>query len=122
MHQKRNDQKKENSNRSNPSRRHISGSKRSDAGLKAAPRTLDVFLGGCGLETTPNDISDYCSKYKVTPKNCESIHSRSGHHKCYRITVASEDRDTLLDAQFWPVGIFVGKFYRRKAQAPNHND
>ena len=96
------------------SRRNISGKRTSEVGLQAAPRILDVFLGGCALDTTPQHIMDYCKKYDINPKECEFLTSKSKHHKCYKISVFSIDRDTLLDADFWPIGTFVGKYYKPK--------
>ena len=95
-------------------RNNISGKRSSDAGLQTAPRILDVFLCGCGLNTTETNIMEYCKKYDVPPIKCDSLESKSDHHKCYKISVSAEYRDKLLDAEFWPRGIFVGKFYKPK--------
>ena len=113
--QRRGDAANANQNRQYTSRRNISGKRTSDVRLRAAPRILDVFLGGCGLDTTPEIIMDYCKKYDIELTKCESVASKSEHHKCFKVSVSAENRDALLDGEFWPVGTFVGKFYKRKA-------
>ena len=96
-------------------RRHISGKRDSDAGFKTVQRTLDIFLGGCGLDTQESIIMDYCKKYGVEPLKCEQLQTKSEHHKCYKISVNADDRPTLLNAEFWPKGSFVNKFYKTRS-------
>lgn len=45
---------------------------------------------------------------------CTSVNTASGSHCSFKVTVNANERDKLLDADFWPVGIMVKKFINLK--------
>ena len=96
-------------------RGNISGTRTTAAGLSTVPRILDVFLGGCSLDTDSNDIIEYCKAGNIEPRKCESLPSRSEWYKCFKISVLAQDREKLLESDFWPSGSFVGKYYKPKS-------
>ena len=93
---------------------NISGTKKNSNGLSSGLRILDLFVGGCGLNTTEGDLTKYCSENNITVKKCEMLDSRSEWTKSFKISVDASIRDKLLEAEFWPTGIFVRKFFRPK--------
>ena len=102
-------------------RGNIAGTRQSAGGLSTAPKILDVFLGGCGQDTDPNAILEYCRREGVEPKKCEPLQTRSDFRKSYKISVLATDRDKLLDAEFWPQGFYVGKYYRPRSVINNES-
>ena len=76
---------------------------------------LDVFVGGCSLESTELSISDYATNKGVHFIKCASLPSRSEWFKCFKISVIPANRDKLLEANFWPEGIVVGKYFRPRS-------
>ena len=97
------------------SRRNIVGRATGADTFSTAPRVLDVFVGGCGLQSTDKDIFDYVKKKGINCLKCITLESKSEWRKCYKVSVNSDDRDTLLDADYWPKGIYVGKFFKPKS-------
>ena len=99
------------------SRRNIAGRATGSVSFSTAPRVLDVFVGGCGLESTEKDIFDYVQKKGVNCLKCTTLESKSEWRKCYKVSVNADDRDALLDAEYWPKGIHVGKFFKPKSSS-----
>ena len=96
-----------------PRRVNINGTRAAvSSGLTSGLRILDIFVGGCGLQTSADEISNYCRDNDVIVKKCESIETKSEWYKSYKISIDASIRDKLLDAEFWPEGIFVRKFFR----------
>ena len=101
-------------------RRHrpaVVGTARNAGGLAGAPprdRNFDLFVGGCSLASTEAEIRDHCLQKGVTVDNILSLETRAPWYKAFKITLAAEDRDKLLDPELWPVGVFVRKFFRAK--------
>ena len=94
-----------------PRRAPLRGTRTESAGLVAAVRTLDVFVSGCGLDTTEDCISAYCRNNGVAVNKCESLPTRSRWCKCFKINVNSVDRDRLMSPELWPEGIVIKKFF-----------
>ena len=92
----------------------ISGTKPVGNGLSSDTRILDIFVGGCGLDTTEDDIFKYCNDNGVNLKKCELLQSKSEWYKSFKVSVIADNRDELLKSEFWPKGIFVRKFFRPK--------
>ena len=103
-------------NQQGPSSRrsNIAGEGLAVPGLSTGQRVLDIFVGGCSVDSTMATISDYVSNKGVPPLKCTDLASRSEWHKCYKLSVNAENRDKLLDPNFWPTGIFVNKYFRPK--------
>ena len=89
------------------------------SGFQSADRVLDVFVGGCGLDSDSDQIKSYCVSLGICVKNCVNLDSRSEWSKSFKISVNLPDRDKLLDPTFWPSGIFVRKFYKPRSARNN---
>ena len=89
----------------------LRGTRTASAGLVAAVRTLDVFVSGCGLDTTEDCISAYCRNNGVAVNKCESLPTRSRWCKCFKINANPVDRDRLMSPDLWPEGIIIKKFF-----------
>lgn len=94
-------------------RRNISGTKQgSTSRLTGVERVYDLFLGGCKLDTTPDDVVDYCKFSDIDVKKCEQLSSKSEWYSCFKLSVLYDDREKLLIAEFWPKGSFVRRFFK----------
>ena len=94
----------------------IVGRRTSSSDIANSDQIYDLFLGGCKTSSTVEAIQDYCIRNDVTLKKCEVLNSRNEWSKCYKLSATQEDRNKLLDGDFWPCGIYVRKFYRRGMQ------
>ena len=87
-----------------------------ESGLRSANRKMDLFVARCDLQTTPNEIINYCKdSCKINVLNCIDLNSKSEYFKSFKLTVALSDRNALLSADMWPEGIIVRKFFKRRA-------
>ena len=84
--------------------------------LTGVERVMDIFLGGCSISATPDDIKEYCSSLGVDVKKVEALATKSEWHKPFKISAVAADREKLLVASFWPKNCFVRKFFRAKSR------
>ena len=92
--------------------RNIPGNREpGNSAFKGASRVSEVFVGGCLLDSTDNQLIEFCKDSGVELKKCESLNSKSAWYKSYKISVDFSDKDKVLSNDFWPKGIFVRKFY-----------
>jgi len=86
-------------------------------GLAAATqenRDLDIFVGGCSLESTLDDIKNHCISKNINVKNVCILETKAIWYKAYKVTVPASDRDRLLVPELWPHGVFVRKYYNAR--------
>ena len=97
-----------------PRRDVIAGRRGSNCAFAGSERVLDIYVGGCVVSSTAEQITEHCAANGVNAKKCELLQSTSEWSKSYKISVAAEDREKLLDPELWPRGVFVRKFYRNR--------
>ena len=91
----------------------IVGTRKGTSGnMIGAQRVYDVFVGGCGLNSTALELQNYCNSSGVSVKKIESLPTKSEWYKAYKISISASDREILLDPNFWLEGIFVQKFFK----------
>ena len=93
-------------------RRNVLGSGAANPGLSTAPRVLDIFVGGCNNTATEENLKNFVSSKGINCLKCSILPSKSEWRKCFKITVNANERDQLLEANFWPQGITVGKYFK----------
>ena len=102
----------------NPQHRSIVVGTRQHAGggglVAANQRDLDLFIGGCSLESSEDNIIEHCASLEITQKSIEVLESKADWYKAYKLTVCATDRDKLLDPTVWPEGVFVRKFFKAR--------
>ena len=106
-----------------PQRRdYITGSRNAgESSLTGVPRQFDLFIGGCSLNCTEDDLKSYCSSIGVTPKACTNLETKASWYTAFKITVAEAQRDKLMSPDLWPEGIFLRKFYAPRGQRMSGN-
>ena len=80
-----------------------------------------IFIGGCSLNCTEDDLKSYCSSIGVTPKACTNLETKASWYTAFKITVAEAERDKLMSPDLWPEGIFLRKFYAPRGQRMSGN-
>ena len=105
-------------NSQRPMRTTISGRRVSNsAGIANRSRILDTYVGGCSVNTTQEEISQYCRENGVEIKKCEALPQNNEWVKAYKLSTMAADRVKLLDGEFWPEGIYVRKFFKGKTRS-----
>ena len=95
-------------------RRNVAGSKKVGSevvGLVGVPRVLELFVGGCGTDTTMDHLTKYCSDNGVIAKKCEELTTQSPWYKPFKLSVLSSDKIKVMNSDFWPEGVFVRQFF-----------
>ena len=65
--------------------------------MRAVRRTADVFLGRVDKEVTVDNIKDYIKDtFDVMVQSIESVEIQSKQFNVFKITVLTEERETLL--------------------------
>ena len=73
------------------------------------------FLGRVDKEVEASNIKEHIKdNFDVNVQNIESVEILSKHFNAFKITVLLEDRDKLFNAELWPEGMIVNKFYKRR--------
>ena len=95
----------------------ITGSKqtKNDIGLKASNRTVDIFIGRIDVSNTIDDLKMYIKdNFRINIIDISQITARYNHYNCYKVQILLNDRDCLFNANMWPEGVIINKFYNRK--------
>lgn len=79
--------------------------------LRAAPKSVDIFVGNCIDSTEIEDIKNFCvEKHNIALILCRKLNSKIPHRESFKISVSEKDSEILLNKNSWPVGIFPRKF------------
>ena len=76
---------------------------------------MEVFIGGCGLDTVEADINSHCQANGISPKKCEVVSTVSEWQKSFKLSVLATDRDKVMTSDFWPMGVYVRKYFAKKS-------
>ena len=76
----------------------------------SAQRYFNIYVGGCGLATTSNGLMKYCEGNGIHLKNVETLNCRNPRFKSFKIQIEYNEKETVLDPQFWLSGIIVRPF------------
>ena len=90
--------------------------KRKNTSFKAIERYYDVFVGGCQLDMTEEKLKDYCNNdLKIAIYDCNELKIINNRYKCFKISLTLENRNEILNADYWPENTWVKKFYRTRS-------
>jgi len=93
---------------------------------KKAVYCLDNIKKGC----TVDDIKSYVSKLSVEVYTCHKVKSRrrrgeeepSEERSAFRLCIAADDRDRLLDPAVWPDSIVISEWFFKPQDRDSGND
>lgn len=96
--------------------RNILGTRSDNAtGLTGVQHVMEVFIGGCGLDTVEADINSHCQANGISPKKCEAVSTVSEWQKSFKLSVLATDRDKVMTSDFWPMGVYVRKYFAKRS-------
>lgn len=76
---------------------------------------ISIYVGGCNNNTTVDKLKVYCESQDVDVCDIEELNTRSKWYKSFKVSVDKCNNDKILNAEFWPEGVFCRKFiYPRK--------
>ena len=82
--------------------------------FRSADKTLDLFIGRVDNDVNENEITSYVlSNFNIKVVKIEKIDIKASYCAAFKLTINSNDRDTLLNPDKWPSGIIVNKFYKK---------
>ena len=94
---------------------NINGTLKSPEGsLRGAERIFHLFLGGCAVDSSCQNIKDHCKSLSVDIKAVEEIPTKSKWHKPYKVSYRASDKNKVMDGAFWPTDCFVRPYFIRK--------
>ena len=83
--------------------------------LKAVKSTSDLFLGRVDKDVTISEIEAYIKEFfRINVIRIEPLIIKSNIYNAFKITVLSNERETLFNPELWPEGMVVNKFYNRR--------
>ena len=93
----------------------VRGSGRNTGGaLKAAFRSVDVFIGRVSNDIDCDGIKNYInSVFNIQTLTISEIEIRATDYKAFKVGVNLNDREALFNADLWPENIIVDKFYNK---------
>lgn len=88
--------------------------------FKSVSKRESLFISRLDAATEIKDIVQHLAK--TAPEvTCEKLTSKyPTHYSSFKVTVNAQNLDTILDANQWPKGVYVTKFFypRRQNQPP----
>ena len=84
--------------------------------MRPVRRMADIFLGRANKDVEVDAIKE-CIKdnFNVIVQNIENVKIFSNDFNAFKITTFLDERDKLFNADLWPEGMIVNKFYKRKS-------
>jgi hypothetical protein len=84
--------------------------------LRGAPQTLDIFVFRCDKNATCDKVRKYMEDNSTSVLDIECVSSVEARYRSYRVSVPRDSHDDVMDGDFWPEGVGVRYFKRRRAQ------
>ena len=93
------------------------GLKKSEGTFKAATRYVDIFVGRVDNVVTIDELRNYIYDiFEVQVAAVINLTIRAEEHKAY-MTVKLSEREKLFNAELWPEGIIVNRYYNKSRTA-----
>ena len=88
---------------------------KSDFNFSCSKPMVYVYVGGCSTETTSTGIVSFCDNQNIKIESIDELNSRNKFKKSFKIAINNYDRDTVLNEDFWPLGIVFRRFFHPKS-------
>ena len=96
----------------------VIGNGKNNIFFSGTERLVDLYIGGCKTETTPQNILDHCKhELEVIAKDCTELKSNYNYYKAFKLKIRLQDRPKLLNPDHWPEDTFVNKFYKPRTSS-----
>ena len=81
---------------------------------RGADLTTNVYLGQYDISSDNDAIRDSIIQQGVTVVELEELKLSHKRFKSFRLRIKKTDMTNILDPEFWPSGVIVGRFWRGK--------
>ena len=87
--------------------------------IKGADLTVNKYISRFHMDTTEETLRQFISQKDVTVVELEPIKTAHERYKSFRLRVKRSDLEKVEDADFWPQGVVVCRYFRprRKDQS-----
>jgi len=94
----------------------VRGEKKSEGSFRGVGRSLDLYVGRCDKSFTRKILENYMkTDIGIEVLNCECISSDSLDTKSFKVSVAANDRNNLLNQNLWLEHIRVRKYFKPRS-------
>ena len=67
------------------------------------------------VSNTIDDLKIYIKdNFRINILDISQITTRYSNYNCYKVQIFFNDRDCLFNANVWPEGVIINKFYNRR--------
>lgn len=115
---------KENNPTTNPTTktRGITGANKDNRNIKAATKKTEIFVSRIHPSSKISDLQNYLSK-DFPESICEELVSKHPeHYRSFKISIDAQHKNQIMDPNFWPSGIYVNHFFRRRPQRTSNSE
>ena len=84
--------------------------------------TNSFYVGNVNINATPEVMKSNIESQGVGVVEIEEINLRHNRFKSFRICIRRKDIDAIKDADFWPEGIVVQKYFFPKTKSRQVDD
>ena len=88
--------------------------KRQDTKLKGADKHTDIFIFNVQKEFTSDDIMEYLKDNNIYCNLAEIVSHKDHITRSFKINILYKDMDSVMEPEFWPVGIGCRRFIRKR--------
>ena len=105
----------------NRRKKHITGTSRTGK-LQGAPEpSRDIFVYRVSKEATETVIGEHMLEQNVEVRRVEKVSNVNAKYGSFKVELKLSDLEKVLDANFWPEGVCVRRFFQpRKSENHNH--
>ena len=89
--------------------------------FRGAPQTLDIFVFRCEKDVTCEKVKDYIEQNNINVLDIECISSSEARYRSFRVTLPKHARDDVMECNFWPDGVGVRVFRKKRTQFADNN-
>jgi hypothetical protein len=80
------------------------------ASFLAAKKIIDIYIGGCDLNTSSEGLKNFCEQQDVTVSAVYELNVKGRWYKSYKLSIDIKFENIIMDPEFWYEGIIIRKF------------
>ena len=89
--------------------------------LKGADLTVAKYIGRLDNETQADDVKGLLEEKGVDVVSIDPIKAKHDRFKSFKLVVKRSQLSIVEDAELWPTGVIVGRFWSAKSADANQN-
>lgn len=96
--------------------RGITGANKDNKDIKAATKKAEIFVSRIHPSTKITDLQNYLNNDFPESKCEELISKHPEHYRSFKILIDEHHKNQIMDPNFWPCGVYINHFFRRRLQ------